>query len=99
MKKLILAVALTLSASTVVAETAADKYAYCESMAGLAESMMNVRQAGKSLSSMLAITTNEAFKPLLINAYQTPVFSTEKYKQDAINKHRDDVHTACLTTS
>ena len=85
--------ALTLLATPLAAETEEHP---CETLGGLAALIMEARQLGAPLSEMMRIAAdNELLKALTITAYQSPRFSTDSYRQEAIKDFRNEIEVMC----
>lgn len=61
----------------------------------LAATIMELRQEGVNMGSAMGVTDNELARMLVIAAYETPRFSTEDYKQQAIQDFANEVMTIC----
>jgi len=61
----------------------------------LAATIMELRQGGVNMGTAMNATDNELARMLLIAAYETPRFSTEGYKQQAIEDFANEVMMAC----
>ena len=84
MKKLI--VGLMLASSLAMADAQTDKMGYCEAIEKLASTVMTNRQAGVSLSAMIKLADTDLMKSVVLGAYDTSRYSTEKYKEQAITR-------------
>lgn len=94
MKKLFLAAVLALSVFSVQAE---EKH-FCESVGELATVVMQKRQEGIDLSKMLALAKdNSGVKAIVLDAYNSPRYSTDKYIADAISDFSNKWVLACHT--
>ena len=94
MKKLSLAAVLALSVFSVQAE----EEDYCESIGELATVIMQNRQKGVDLSKMLALAKdNDGVKAIVLDAYNSPRYSTDTYKNDAISDFSNKWVLACHT--
>ena len=61
----------------------------------LAATIMELRQEGVNMGSAMSVTDNELARMLVIAAYDTPRFSTESYKQQAIQDFANEVMMVC----
>jgi len=87
MKSIIAAIALTAT------QASADP---CVEIGTLAEVMMKHRQAGTSISTLMAKTEgNDLFVEMLIAAYDQPRFSTTEYQQREIEDFRNTWEIGC----
>ena len=94
MKKLFLAVVLVLTVFSVQAE---EKH-FCTSIGELATVVMQKRQEGIDLSKMLALAKdNDGVKAIVLDAYNSPRYSTDTYKNDAISHFSNKRVLACHT--
>lgn len=97
MKKSLISITMLLSAT---AGAASDDH--CTNIAMLAESVMDSHQAGVSISEVLG-SAKEAgiegiIQPMVIEAYDSPRFSTEPMKKKKVGEFRDKWHLRCLKT-
>jgi len=93
MKKLITAAALLIMSGNVYSGS------YCESLAGLAETTMKLRQAGVPLTKVLAThdeNTPEIVRRLDIMAYDSPMWSSAKMKHQAATEFSNKVYLMCF---
>jgi hypothetical protein len=89
--------ALTLLATPLAAETEGHP---CEMLGGLAAQIMEARQVGVPLSDMMRISADsELIQALTISAYQSPRFSTDAYRQEAITDFRNEVEVMCYSST
>ena len=89
MKKLLIALALT-AATTAQAET------ICETYSGLAETIMDSRQSGTSMATVIAIVREDAYATNMVRiAYEQPRWHTDESQQRAIEDFRDAVYLEC----
>ena len=98
----------TLIAATLIGATApaiAQDDDYCRRFARLAGSVMDARQSGADISEMLDhaseyAETNprivELNRVLVLTAFETPRFRTEKNQKRAISEFRNAMHLNCL---
>ena len=69
----------------------------CDEMAQLAEVVMEARQNGASMRSIMEIAgDNQLARVIVIEAYDRSRFTTEEYKRMAINDFSNDVYQICL---
>ncbi|MGX9996688.1 hypothetical protein [Vibrio sp. JZG120] len=69
----------------------------CEKYGSLATSIMNNRQVGVSMSKMMeAVDGDKLLQNLIIEAYDSPRFSTDKMQKKATERFRDDTYLACV---
>jgi hypothetical protein len=105
MKRLILVlVILVMVPVVVIAGESGEKKTYtakeCSAIALLAKTIMDVRQNGMPMSMVIDSVTDENMKGLVtrmaILAYERPKFSTESYKQNAINEFENQFYLNCM---
>lgn len=90
MKKLIIALAVMAATTTAQAET------ICEAYSGLAETIMNGRQAGTSMATMITIVSDDDYATHMVRtAYEQPRWHTGENRQRAIEEFRDAVYLEC----
>ena len=98
MKKLIIALSVVLSMSAMAQEE--DKFATCASYSKLAGTIMNNRQQGVEMATMLEVSKPSAaydIAEILIKAaYLKPRFSLPDYQQNAIIDFKNDVMSECM---
>ena len=94
MKTLIAAVAVSLTMSPAVAETAENN---CKTVERVAIAAMTSRQYGVPLSKMLEITaTAPLARTIVLEAYGKPKFSTEEHKKAFITEFGNVILLTCL---
>ena len=102
MKKLILALALTLSFG---ASSSEDKQTHCESIALLGKSIMTSYQSGVPLSMLFKIidseksfnkTQKDSIKEMATLAYEQTKYSSEKYQKEAILNFENQTFLTCM---
>lgn len=85
-----LAIATPLAAETDVPAT-------CKDLGQLAESIMEARQSGVTLSRSMEVAEGSDFtQALVLAAYQTPRFNTDEYQRESITDFRNAVELACF---
>jgi len=67
----------------------------CTIWGELAATIMELRQGGINMGTAMNATDNELARMLVIAAYETPRFSTEGYKQQAIEDFANEVMMVC----
>jgi len=97
MKKLFLILVLLFSVNTQADEA-------CEGLSYLAEVVMTQRQANRDVSELYSIAKaepdiSEIAIALIIDAYDSPLYSTESNKQRAIREFKNDIFILCLNNS
>lgn len=90
MKKLIIALAVMAATTTAQAET------MCETYSGLAETIMDGRQTGTPMATMIAIVSDDAYATHMVRtAYEQTRWHTGENQQRAIEDFRDAVYLEC----
>lgn len=89
MKKLIVLLAIVLLATPALS---AEK-ASCEDISKVCGQIMDVRQLGMSASVIVKAAPD--FKGIILKAYDTPMYSTEKYKAEAVQKFSNKCYVEC----
>ena len=92
MKKIVLIVAtLCLFSASAVADP------NCVKLSGLAETIMELRQAGAPAEGIIQATDNSALTEMLvISAYSEPRYTTYEYKKSAISDFKNKWYISCL---
>lgn len=98
--KAIITAALIIAASSAQAESKLEK---CEAIAGLAESVMMARQAGRPMGDIIrvgreAMGEDEAFEDLVLDVYRQERYNSDQVKRAVIIDFRDDAMVACMRT-
>ena len=103
MKRLITAALLTLAAVGVQAQTK-QQIENCEAVESLAESIMEVRQAGAPMARVYAVITSgkdEQLKQIGTSmveiAYAMPQMQAESNRENSVNEFRSKMFSMCIT--
>lgn len=100
LKKYLLAISLTVLSSSLMAEEMAsnsmENEEYCEAISRLSEGIMKSRQAGVSLSDSLGIAQTEVTRMIVLDAWESPRYSTKSVIQREVDDFRDKWHLGCL---
>lgn len=108
MKKTLIAAALVLASFAAAADTAAKsrKEVFCQLYEVSASLAMTLRQYGHPLSYALKklegidgfeeAGSHDLFKGLVMEAYEQPVFATERYRKSTINEFASQNLLFCL---
>jgi hypothetical protein len=89
---LILALAFTTPA---LAQSAAET---CPSLGELAESIMEARQSGASVSDMMAVAEgNEFVEGLVLTAFESPRYATPEFRIREIENFRNSIEALCYS--
>jgi hypothetical protein len=91
LKAVVAAVAIV-AASSAVAET---KQETCTLIGKLAAVIMEKRQDGVDMSSLMEIAESEIVKRMVIFAYDTPRYSSEDYKRTAVQDFANEAMGVC----
>lgn len=75
---------------------AESKEEVCSVAQELARKTMEARQAGVSMSDMLANKPTELLRRLTIAAYETPRYQSPEFVQRAIDDFSNDTYLACI---
>jgi hypothetical protein len=69
----------------------------CSDLAGLAQTIMEVRQNGVDMVKVMEVAGDtELYRQLIIMAYEQPKFDTARYKQERISEFKNMVYRECL---
>jgi hypothetical protein len=92
MKKILLvATLMSLSLSSQAVEIS------CEQIETTARTIMDARQAGVPLKSIIKIINdNEVMKQIVIQAYDSSKYETDSYKKSAVEKFANEYYVSCL---
>lgn len=97
---------LTLAAAPMLIATGAPNESsgdsdICPIYEELAEKIMTARQYGMRISDVLSADEKEspeftrAFRPMVFKAYESPAYSTDERRQDAIREYGQEVALSC----
>ena len=79
------------------ASTKAEAAKLCDEYAGMSKYIMEVRQLNISMQKALVVSNGDALlDEYTYRAYDSPVFSTEEYKQEAIKKFFNENFLECM---
>jgi len=73
-----------------------DRLSTCTVLKDLAENIMDGRQKGVDVTSMLGISDSDLVKALVLHAYSRPQYSTLDYKRESIKEFGLDVFLECM---
>ncbi len=85
--------------ATTATATAKEWQEQCGDIASLAESIIEARQLGASMQSMMEALSAEDqvnFGAMVIEAYDRPLFKTPKYRKEAIAKFKNKWYLYCV---
>ena len=88
LKPLTLIIALTVTPLTAETDT-------CKLLGDVAETAMDRRQEGVSLSTLMGVIDGDLVKSIIILAYEQPRYSSPEYQRRASEDFRNDVEAAC----
>ena len=96
--KLVLALAaiLVVSCARQDAAPGESKEEVCPLAQTVARKIMEARQAGASMSDMLANKPSDLVRKLTISAYETPRYQSPEFIQRAIDDFGNDTYLACV---
>jgi hypothetical protein len=97
MKKAIVIAAMMLVMPMV--SMAAEKDDPCKVYGGLAEAIMRGHQVGVPMVEMMAISTDESIKQMVILAYESPRYQTPEIQRRTIGDFRDSAYLACAKSA
>ncbi|NOI30196.1 hypothetical protein [Vibrio coralliilyticus] len=96
MKKLLIALPLTLLAFHVSANEVSDME-FCDMTAQLAEKVMQMRHSQNDLSMALkSAGDNEMHKSLVLMAYEQPHYNADVVVRNQVKDFKNDAHMLCL---
>jgi hypothetical protein len=68
----------------------------CKDFETLARKVMDGRLSGVSMSDVMAIKGSESFKFIVIEAYESPKYSSEQRKKEAIDEFGNSIYLRCV---
>lgn len=75
---------------------AAEWQEQCSNLSGLAETVMEKRQAGVAMSAMMEVAGDKALiQEVVVQAYETPRYSTRRVKRETVQDYRDEWYRYC----
>lgn len=80
-------------------ETKTDKptpHEICKANSSIAYSIMESRQKGVPMHSLMEISDNKILQGYIMSAFEYPKFSTYDYKVRATNNFRDQAYLECM---
>lgn len=94
MKKVLIIAALLFSATTQAEEVTAET---CALVSQIAHKVMEARQSNVSMMNALDVMEGNALGVMLVKeAYSTPKYTTDSYKQNAINEFSNKYTAMCF---
>lgn len=98
MKTLLIVITMLLSFNVIASED------YCKSLSQIATGVMKLRQIGHDASDLIAVINRLAkteserklYKNLIIEAYETPRFTTDSVRGKVIEDFRDSYYVECM---
>lgn len=85
---------LTLFSATVSASE------FCNNLADASSSIMKARQGGVPMHALMEVINRNEAKDIMtiiaIEAYESPIYSSDKYKEQAASELSNEVYLACL---
>jgi hypothetical protein len=67
----------------------------CETLGDVAYKVMELRQGGVPVSTVMQISDSKLVEAIVVDAYDQPRFSTDSYKRESIDNFRNDVEVQC----
>jgi len=67
----------------------------CETLGDVAYKVMELRQGGVPMSTVMQISDSKLVEAIVVDAYDQPRFSTDSYKRESANDFRNDVEVQC----
>jgi len=92
MKTALTVIAIFLATPTIAEE---EEQHICETLGDVAYKVMELRQGGVPMSTVMQISDSELVQAIIVDAYDQPRFSTDSYKQNAMNDFRNYVEVEC----
>jgi hypothetical protein len=79
----------------------------CEGAAKIGRIIMDARQSGTPVREVMSVMSisemegpaREVMTSVILLAYEEPIYSTEKYKQQAITEFENGIYVGCLRAS
>lgn len=97
MKKLLTALALTLTFTTNASEENKGEVDVCNQISELAERYMTLRQDGVSMSKLYKTAKgNKLVEKMVVDAYEVPKFSTDEYREIQVSKFKNRWFLNCV---
>ena len=95
MKTTLTAIALIIAATQSQAFTA-EQVERCRALGELAQTIMERRQDGVSVSKLLGVSEDPFIQTMVIDAYDIPQMRTDANKADQANRYRELYEAACF---
>lgn len=98
MKKAVLIIALAFSGAAVGAEQQGENQNdFCGNIYGIAKCTMELRQLGESMpNQMKDAKGSKVLEAMVIEAYESPRFSTEKNQKREVDEFADKWYLTCV---
>ena len=101
MKTMITAIAISMTLLTTSVQADSRKEELCEAISSFANTVMASRQDGVSIQRMLATvngsdTIHRLMKKIIVNAYESPAYSTSSVKQKSITEFENKWTVYCI---
>lgn len=97
MKKLLTALALTLTFTANASEEKKSEVDVCNQISELAERYMTLRQDGVSMSKLYKTAKgNKLVEKMIVDAYEVPKFSTDEYREIQVSKFKNRWFLNCV---
>lgn len=96
MERTIAAIALAMFANTLQAETVTEK---CTGVGELAQEIMEARQEGVALSTMMKIVEGNAFwSQVVMDAFNKPRYSSTEFQNEEAQDFRAEIEIICFNS-
>ena len=96
MKKTVLIAALILTSSFSLAEEKPTAATTCPAVADMAKKIMETRQMGVPMKSMMTISEDPLILQMVEESYEHPAYQTESVKKRTIQSFEDRWYRNCL---
>jgi len=94
MKTTLTAIALIIAASQAQAFTP-EQVERCRALGELAQTIMQRRQEGVSISKLLSVSDEPFIQTMVIDAFDIPQMRTDANRADQANRYREQYEAAC----
>jgi len=84
------------SASASASTISSSKQEMCTTLSAIAERIMYLRQEGTDMMELVRVTTVPIAMKMIEQAYEQPQYSTDEYKQRAVQRFKNEWALACI---
>ncbi len=88
--------AFTLPSITSASTISSSKQEMCTTLSAIAERIMYLRQEGTDMMELVKVTTVPIAMKMIEQAYEQPQYSTDEYKQRAVQRFKNEWVLACI---